>query len=244
MATFLVAPEPADLKLTIEGIERTAIVYSSSISNKPVPIVFVFHGFTGSGRQAAFSYRVHEAWSEATVVYPQGLNVDLLGRRAPGWQIAPKLQEDRDLKFFDAILKKLKADYRADTTRIYTCGMSNGAIFSYVLLTERGKEFAAAAPVAGFAPPAFKGAPATPILIIHGKTDALLGIKLAENSRDVAIDNNKSGKSTKEWIPGFLQYTPVSKENDVIWNAHEGGHIWPQGATAAIVKFFKLHQRK
>lgn len=241
LASLILVPQPIDLKLMVDGVERAAVVYGSIVSDKPSPLVFVFHGFTGNARQAAFSYRIHESWPEATVVYPQGLNVELLGRKAPGWQIAPKVQEDRDVKFFDAMLKKLKSDYRINTGQVYTTGMSNGAIFSYVLLTERGNLFAAAAPVAGFAPPAFKGASANPILIIHGKSDPLLNIKLAESSRDAAIENNKSGKTTKEWIPGYKQYTPISNGNDVIWYEHDGGHIWPQGATSAIVKFFKEH---
>ncbi len=245
ISTFLLAAgvlstfEPTELSLEIEDTKRTAIVYEATLRNKSGPVIFVFHGFTGSAKQAAFSYKMHEEWPEATVVYPQGLNVELLGRKAPGWQIAEGMYENRDLKFFDSLLKKLSSDFKVDKSNVFTCGMSNGAIFSYLLISERGKQLKGAAPVGGFAPLSFKGAPAVPILIIHGKTDPLIGINLAENSRDRAIENNKTSKQTSEWQPGYLKYEIQKNGKDVIWYAHEGGHVWPQGATKSIVKFFK-----
>jgi poly(3-hydroxybutyrate) depolymerase len=219
-------------------LDRKAIVYpAKGASSKKAPLVFVFHGFTGNARQAAFSYKVHEAWPEATVVYPQGLEVQLLGRKAPGWQIAPKMQDDRDLAFFDALLSKVDHDAK----RVYTCGMSNGAIFSYVLLAARNSTLAAAAPVAGYAAPAFRGSGPVPILITHGKEDNLVPLKAAERSRDWAIANNGSGDKSKEWMAGYTLYTPVKDGNEVIWHLHDGGHSWPKGTTDAIVKFFKVH---
>lgn len=236
----IVKADPVDLKVSVGGVERRALVFPSSKSSQPNPVVFVFHGFTGTARHAAFSYRMHEAWPEATVVYPQGLEVSLLNRKGPGWQIAPRLQEDRDLKFYDALLGKIKSDYKVDTKRVYTCGMSNGAIFSYVLLSTRGSTLTAAGPVAGFAPPAFDDAAAKPIIIIHGKNDTLIRLAQGERSRDLAVGNNGATKSTREWIAGYEMYTG-SKGNDVVWHVHDGGHTWPSGTSEALVKFFKAH---
>lgn len=227
--------------MTVDGVERSAVVYPSSSKSGPAPLVFVWHGFTGNARQAAFSYHLHTAWPEATVIYPQGLEVELLNRKGPGWQTTPKALGERDLKFFDAMLEKARSEYRADPARIYTCGMSNGAIFSYVLL--RGNAFAAAAPVAGYAPAGFRGAPAVPILIVHGKQDPLVPFRLAERSRDLARANNGAGEQTSEWRPGYVQYAPTTNGNDVVWAAHDGGHTWPSGTSEAIVAFFKAHAR-
>lgn len=243
LAYALVQSGPTDVKFEVDGVERTAVVYRSSDAAKASPVVFVWHGFTGNAKQAAFSYRVHSAWPEATVVYPQGLEVSLLGRKAPGWQIVPKLEGDRDVKFFDAMLSKAFAEYKGDPKRVYTCGMSNGAIFSYVLMATRGDKFAAAGPVGGYAPPAFDGAAATPILVVHGKKDALIPFALAERARDTALKNNAAGATQTEWMPGFVQYGPSKNGMEVVWRAHEGGHTWPEGTTEGIVKFFKGHTR-
>ena len=88
-----------------------------------MPVVFAFHGHGGSMQNAARSFGFHTLWPEAVVVYPQGLNTpdrltDPEGKK-PGWQSAAGDQGDRDLKFFDAVLKNLRQDYKVDSRRIY-----------------------------------------------------------------------------------------------------------------------------
>lgn len=235
------ATAPINLEMKVDGVDRRAFVYRGS-TKENAPVVFVFHGFTGTAGHAAMAYQMHRAWPEATVVYPQGLEVNLLNRKGPGWQIAPRLQGDRDLKFFDALLGKVKGDYKIDSKRVYTSGMSNGAIFSYVLLSERGEAFAAGGPVGGFAPAAFEKAAAAPIMIIHGKADDLLPLNMAERSRDWAVGNNEASMKTKDWAEGFTLY-PGPKGMDVVWHVHPGGHIWPKDASENLVKFFKSRKR-
>src|SRR4051812_1317347 len=76
-ASFLRAA-PADAlahrEWTVDGVKREALVYLPSDTSKPAPLVFVFHGHGGSSNQAARSFRIHELWPEAIVVYPQGLH--------------------------------------------------------------------------------------------------------------------------------------------------------------------------
>ena len=232
---------PENLTLKVGEDSRRALVFRGT-EKTSAPLVFVFHGFTGSGVHAAAAYRIHREWPEATIIYPQGLEVNLLNRKGPGWQIAVGMQGDRDLKFYDAMLEKARKDYGIDPKRVYTTGMSNGAIFSYVLLTARSSTLAAAAPVAGLAPMAFRSAPAAPIMIIHGTGDELLRFPQAERSRDLAIANNKASKATKEWAKGYTLY-PGEGGKDVIFHQHDGGHDWPKDASAHIVKFFKEHSR-
>ncbi len=241
LALVLLQPTAGAESVTLKvgDVERTAIVYAPPKGKAPVPVVFVFHGFTGSARQAAFSYRMHVAWKEVVTVYPQGLDVDLLGRTAPGWQVASGLQGDRDLAFYDALLAKVLKDRHGDPKRVFTCGMSNGAIFSYLLVAKRGATLAGAATVGGFAPIGFAAAAPMPLLIVHGKNDDLIRINSAERSRDAALKNNKLSETTTEWAPGFVRYGDAKSKTPVVWNAHEGGHEWPTGTSEAIVKFFK-----
>ena len=121
---------PVDISIKVDGVERTALLYPASASRNLVPTVFMFHGFTGNARQASFSARIQDEWPEANVVYPQGLEVSLLGRKGPGWQIAPRTQGDRDVRFYDALLAKLKSDYHSDSKLIYSCGMA--AVFKHI----------------------------------------------------------------------------------------------------------------
>ena len=83
----------------IEGVTRQALVaVPDSAKQVPSPLVFVFHGHGGNMRQVARSFRIHELWDQAIVVYMQGLNTpgqltDPEGKR-PGWQKEKGDQKD------------------------------------------------------------------------------------------------------------------------------------------------------
>lgn len=237
--------QPKELTFRVDGVERTALVYAGTeASHEPSPLVFVFHGFTGSARQASWSYSLHTEWKEATVVYPQGLTVysPRLLRSGPGWQHRPGEYEDRDLKFVDTMLKELKLQYKVDEKRVYACGMSNGALFCFLLLTERPQHFSAFAPVAGAGGLSLARARTPrPVLMINGKADRLVSFQSAERTRDFLRRLNGCGTREEEWAKGYITYVPAKGGNHVVFCAHEGGHIWPPDATAHIVRFFKEH---
>jgi polyhydroxybutyrate depolymerase len=135
----------------IEGVTRQALVaVPDSAKQVPSPLVFVFHGHGGNMRQVARSFRIHELWDQAIVVYMQGLNTpgqltDPEGKR-PGWQKEKGDQKDRDLQFFDEVLESLKQDCKVDEKRVFSTGHSNGGGFTYLLWSERPDVFAAFAP--------------------------------------------------------------------------------------------------
>src|SRR5271166_368773 len=107
------------MPFTVDGVARTALVFAPpTAKTASTPLVFVFHGHGGSARQAERSFRMEREWPEAIVVYMQGLPTvgqvtDPQGTRA-GWQAAVGDGGDRDLKFFDAVLARVKQDYDVD----------------------------------------------------------------------------------------------------------------------------------
>ena len=136
--------------LTVDGADRTALVFApDSAAKTSSPLVFGWHGHGGGSRQASLSFRMHQVWPEAVVVYAQGLptkgKTDPEGKK-PGWQQGPNDYEGRDLKFFDALLAHLKRTYKIDPDRIYAMGHSNGGRFTDLLWAERGDVFAAFGP--------------------------------------------------------------------------------------------------
>ena len=139
------------LSFTVDGVERTALVYvPAAAKTSPVPLVFVFHGHGGTARQVAYSFAMDKYWPEAISVYMQGLPtpgqlIDPEGKLS-GWQKSEGDQGDRDLKFFDAVLARMERDYQVDGKRIYATGHSNGGGFTYLLWLARGDVFAAVAP--------------------------------------------------------------------------------------------------
>jgi polyhydroxybutyrate depolymerase len=140
----------------VDGVQREAtLVIPESSNDSKKPVVFAFHGHGGTMQNALRSFAFEKHWPEAIVVYMQGLKTpgkltDPEGKKN-GWQSGPGDQGDRDLKFFDAVLKTLKADYQIDEQRIYSTGHSNGGGFTYLLWLTRGELFAAMAPSASAA---------------------------------------------------------------------------------------------
>ena len=178
---------------TVDGVVREAQVYvSPEARTNATPVVFAFHGHGGSMQNAARTFSIHTRWPEALVIYMQGLDTpgrltDPEGKR-PGWQPAVGDQGDRDLKFFDAVLKSLRQEYKVDTRRIYATGHSNGGGFTYLLWAERADVFAAVAPSAAAAPRVLDQLKPKPVLHVVGEKDAL--VKPFRRSRP------KAGRST------------------------------------------------
>lgn len=236
-----VLAEPLFLSVTVDGIERTALVYPGEhAGTTPSPVVLAFHGF-GSSAVSMARTLLHEAYPEATVVYPEGLKIhsDRLGRDAAAWQAAPGRDHDRDIHFVEALLAELHATVRVDDRRIYVTGLSNGALFTYCLLVMRPKLFAAFAGVAGAVEFVSDAHVPRPVLLIQGKDDHVVKPEAAAHTRDLLRKLNGCGETTIEWRPAYYSYSPCTTGQPVIWRLHSGGHTWPREATRHVVQFFQ-----
>src|SRR2546423_3485314 len=172
------ALEPTPTKWTVDSVEREALVVLPSTSSKSKPpVIFAFHGHGGNMHFAARGMAVQNFWPEAIVVYPQGLPtpgivMDFEGKK-PGWQREAGQQNDRDLKFVDAILRTLRQKYSIDETRVYATGFSNGGLFTYLLLSQRPNVFAAFAPGGSALMRSVQLTQARPVFHYGGEADQL-----------------------------------------------------------------------
>lgn len=238
---------PERMEWTVEGVKREADVFLvKSATNEPAPLVFGFHGHGGSLRNAARSFRLHDVWPEAIVVYMQGLNTpgkltDPEGKK-PGWQPAQGEQGDRDLKFFDAVLKTLKEKHKVDERRIYSTGHSNGGGFTYLLWSERPSVFAAVAPSAAVGNRTTKPLKPKPVMHIAGENDNLVKYEWQKLTMTRLKALNECGEGTA-WGKHCTLY-PSKNGNPVVTLIHPGAHGYPAEAPELIVKFFKEHRKK
>ena len=232
------------MAFTVDGVARSALVYvptNATLAGRPV--VFVFHGHGGSAENAARSFAMNREWPEAISVYLQGLPTpgqltDPEGNRA-GWQAAVGDEGDRDLKFFDAVLARLKADYSVDAKRIYCTGHSNGGGFTYLLWLARPNVFAAVAPSAAAAKYAFQLLP-KPAMIIGGQDDPLVKFAWQKLTMDAVRKVNGCSATGKSWDKQCMLY-PSKGGTPVVTFIYPGGHVFSSAAPALIVKFFKQH---
>lgn len=126
------------------------------------PVVYFFHGTSGTGEQ----YWKISRWRELAhrhgfvAVFPSALGYDLNSNQAPNlvtvWNaigqrcdlVDPRLMAD-DVAFVRRIHADLSRQLRLDRRRIYAAGFSNGGEFVHRIAAEAGDIFAAAASWAG-----------------------------------------------------------------------------------------------
>lgn len=248
-----IAAEPLKKKeWKVGDATREALVSAPARAEKEArPLVFVFHGHGGTMKAAANKMGVHEHWAEAICVYPQGLNTpgkltDPDGKKT-GWQHGPKEQDDRDLKFFDTLLKSLRADYKVDDKRIYVTGHSNGGRFTQLLWAERGDVFAAVAPSGTTAAALAKSLKPKPCLHIAGEKDELVKFEWQKATIDAVRKLNGCESEGKPWQkdadPTGTLYESKSG-TPLVTYIYPGGHTYPTDGAKRVAAFFKEHAKK
>jgi polyhydroxybutyrate depolymerase len=231
------------MELTVEGVAREALVYApAGAKDQPLPLVFVFHGHGGTSRNAMRTFATYRHWPDAISAYMQGLNTP--GRltdpqgRFPGWQKTRGDHNDRDLKFFDSLLARLKADYKVDDKRVFATGLSNGGAFTYLLWAERGDVLAAVAPASGIAAESLPRLKPKPAMHIAGENDPLVKFSWQKLTMDAVRKLNGCDAEGKPWAAHCTLY-PSKTGAPFIAFIHPGKHALPASAPALIVKFFK-----
>lgn len=164
--------EEQEQTLEVDGVPRRYLltVPTAHDGTTPLPIVFDFHGLLeGADIHTQMSGYSAVAEQEGfVVVFPHGTGNPL------AWNL--RLGDDNpDLDYFDAVLDEVSSTVCIDESRVYSTGLSMGAMFTSVLLCERADVLAAAAPVAGLLDPeGCDPSRPVPILAFHGTEDPIL----------------------------------------------------------------------
>jgi polyhydroxybutyrate depolymerase len=238
---------------TVAGATREALIFQPTIRpapGVPLPVVFAFHGHGGGMYQASRSFKIQQKWPEALVVYMQGLPTpgaltDPTGAKN-GWQARVGDLGNRDIKFFDSVLKSLTDERIIDPTRVFVTGHSNGGGFTYLLWQCRANKIRALAPVAAIAAKEFYTSKVDPKPILHimGERDPLVRPRWQEMTIDFDKRVNSISGSGSAWVKAGSVSTTMfasSKGTPVVVGVHPGGHVYPEGAADLIVKFFKQY---
>ena len=247
LAPFALA-DSQHLTWNVDGTTREALVFVPPLPppEARLPLVLVFHGFSSNmTKYAEHTAMLHAEWPDAVVVYMQGLpSPNRSGRgMAPGWQLRPGEQGDRDLRFVDVALSALRQKYRIDDNRIYATGFSQGAYFTLLLWAQRGQTFAAFAACAVSLLPGIELKPPRPYLQISGEGDQ--GIPFTRQSAAIEAIRRVNGATGAGEACGLGCTRYVSPAGaTVMMLVYEGGHTYPPGASARIVAFFKEQVRR
>lgn len=212
------AVEAEEHKMSLSGAERFYLLTTPAAhdGHTPLPLVLDFHGLAeGAQVHTKMSNFGAVAQKEGFVVaFPHGSGTPVK------WDTSAPPKPNEDLAYVDAMLTKLGADLCIDTSRVYSTGLSYGAIMTTFLLCHRAEKFAAVAPVAGLQAP--KGcAPkrTVPILTFHGTADPILKF---DGTVDVTAifgkqDDGSSTTTTTPDLNGVGYATNVAE-----WAANNG----------------------
>ena len=165
--------------LTHEEEIRTYLTYVPEIyisSKLPAPLLFNFHGGTGSasGQVYIADFRPIADTANFILVYPQGTFGSTWNSSLPTNPLTKMFVDD--FGFVDAMIERINNDYiyGVDTSRVYATGFSNGADISLALACVRSEKIAAVASVSGLLDrhTAENSNPsAVAIMSIHGTND-------------------------------------------------------------------------
>ncbi len=159
-----------------QSVLRTYRLYVPAIYNSSVavPLVLNLHGYTSNSFQQQF-YGAFDAIADTAnflVVCPDGT---LDQTNSQYWNAFDIPGGPNDVLFLSALIDTISAHYSVDQTRVYSTGMSNGAIMSYDLAYLLSYRITAIASVAGSMIYSHLNACApihpTPVMEIHGTAD-------------------------------------------------------------------------
>lgn len=187
-AAFIAAAKLQTVTLTVDGVERRALVHLPPAydGKAALPVVLMFHG-NGGTAESVVKETGWVAKSDAAgfiVVFPEGTRPDMtqppkFGRNNPAWNDGSGRfhaggRNVADVAFIAALLDHLEATFAVDQRRDFATGFSNGASMVFRLGLELSGRIAAIAPVSGalwMAEP--KAAQPVSLLYITGTADPI-----------------------------------------------------------------------
>jgi len=151
----------AQQKITVNGTQRSMLVYAPSGLENNRPLLISLHGM---GQSAEYQQGMAK-WEEVAdtakfvVVYPSTVGTT--------WDISGT----SDLDFIEAIINEMSNKYSIDLKRVYLSGFSMGGMMTYHAANNLADKIAAFAPVSGYMTEDHNSSRAIPLIHTHGTAD-------------------------------------------------------------------------
>jgi polyhydroxybutyrate depolymerase len=242
--------------VTVDGTDRE---YLLSIPDrydpaKPAPLVFDFHGLGSNMQEQSLYTKVDQQASERgyVVITPNGQ-----GGVLRHWSLVPATTANPDVAFTQAMLRTTYRALCIDQQRVFSTGISNGAMFSTLLACALPGRLAAIAPVAGInaTEVCAVGTPRVSVLAFHGTADPIvpyaggayfsgtpigrvLGVSEAKPVDDAAAAwaafDGCGSPPARSFVADDVQHLawPDCPPNGAVqlYRVIGGGHTWPGSA--------------
>lgn len=135
--------------IIVDGYLRHYILYLPEKLPDKAPLVFVFHGYSGSAKNTMESIKMNDIAKKNgfAVCYPEGLT-DQNGNTF--WQVGYLFHRNlkiNDLNFIRILVSKLQSKYKLSTENLFMTGFSNGGDLCNLLACKTNGIFKAMAPI-------------------------------------------------------------------------------------------------
>lgn len=150
--------------IDVNGVSRRYLFYAPNRTDRKLPLLLAFHGFSGTAESMRQSSQLHGLVNkhEFYLAYLDG---------DPTWHRPRTGQPCPDAEFFDQLCEDLERRYPIDSSRIYVTGMSMGGDFAIRLAGLRSQRIAAVASQGMLTEDAVKAERPFPLLVIVGTED-------------------------------------------------------------------------
>lgn len=148
---FFVQAQPELYQFSHGGLNREYYLYIPDSLAPNAPLLFVFHGYSGSASGIMNYSGLNQIADDNgfVVCYPQGL-IDEWDYAF--WNVGYDWHVDEtvdDVGFSTSLAQYLQTEYNLSAQNTFSTGMSNGGDMSYLLACQASDVFSAIAPVAG-----------------------------------------------------------------------------------------------
>jgi polyhydroxybutyrate depolymerase len=256
------------------GYNRTYEYYipSSYNSSQAVPLLFSFHGLgsSGTGQIYLTNFTALAEQEGFIAVFPDATALEKEGNSCSGslpalpanniqwnvgvpWSLQYCAGVD-DVGFISALIDLFKSKYNIDETRIYSTGMSNGAMFAYYVALKLPGTFASIAAVTSpMTTNMLEEEVSNPVTVIvmMGTGDPIVPyqgfgwIGSVDDTINFWIEVNHTSTEPEEtiWEPTeedptrIVRYVYSGGENGtkvILYRIEGGGHTWPGGPQYAL----------
>jgi polyhydroxybutyrate depolymerase len=228
--------------ITHGGLQRDYILYvpASYSAATSVPLVFNFHGYTGSAYSQMWygDFRTIADAEGFIIVFPEG-TLDNSG--ISHWNVGWGGSTVDDIGFTSALIDSISAEYSINQDRVYSTGMSNGGFMSYQLACELSDRIAAIASVTGSMNMGWFNScnpnHPMPVMEIHGTLDPTVSYNSSSFTESIPdiLDfwaNLNNCNST-----AIVTNIPNTSTTDGCTAEHQ---IWENGNNGSTVEHYKI----
>lgn len=231
------------------GLDRTYLLYVPAAyhGDRPVPVVFDFHGYGSNGLQQLFygDFRPQADKDGFVIVAPDGqgsggnrhwnfgADAASVATGAP----APAAGEADDVVLTLAILDHLESTMCIDAKRVYSAGMSDGGAMTAALACRASDRFAAFGPVAVvFYSPQCARARAVPIAAFMGTADPVVPF----NGGTVSCCGHPTVPAAPTSMAGWATHNGCGASHDDTLSPQVVLRRWDGCRAGADVRFYMI----